>query len=200
VDERYRYRLLQYLQPREQKEHIYSYTTKDYTTINGIKIRVDVQERDATWNSSNWFKWDIKSEVNLRANCHILADNVVLLALLPMVTSGSGSKASPNYAWNSRGLSNVTQTRHRLPISIKLVMAVIDEASAARFDRPEFHTTDPAKTPIQLPEDLFTRTTNDQFEKDIQILDDLLSKQYRLNYRIFTAEIPLNATNTNLSN
>lgn len=174
VPKRPRVRLFQYIQPRENMT-LYERTI---TLLNGIPASND------TYKDTDWFKGD----VNAGNNNHILAENVVALAILPMIDN----KPANNYLWNSRDRAK-TDTHHRLPQALKVVMAVIDEPSAIRLESAGA----PQDAADLVPSNLFTDTSS--FDDDVKALDQALSTHSpQLNYRIFTADIPLSPANTNL--
>ena len=126
--QRFRYRLFQYLQPRE-KMSVYQYTIHD---VGGILVG------NVTYSGTDWFKTD----VGALTGCRVLAENVVALAILPVPHDQS---VPTEYLWNSRTSSN------QLPQALKIVMAVIDETSASRLGNA-------SSPPTLLPSDLFTET------------------------------------------
>jgi uncharacterized protein (TIGR02599 family) len=129
----------------------------------------------------DWFKGDVDD----RTYCHVLAENVIALAILPV----TGGNPAPKYLWNSRDPA-VAYSRHRLPQSLKIAMAVIDEQSAVRAG---FGSSPPAL----VPSGLFAVPS--EFDRDVETLDNSLATHSpKLNYRIFTAEIPLSVSNSKL--
>lgn len=171
IKNRRRYRLFQFVQPRENMT-VYQYTIKE---TDGIPVS------DETFKGPDWFQADVGSG----KFCRPLAENIIFMAILPV----TGGKPADNYVWNSRDEKNAS-THHRLPQSLKLVLAVIDEKSASRLNDPE-------TAPAFIPEDLFTIPA--EYNENIKTLGTILTKfKPALDYRIFTAEIPLNASNSNL--
>lgn len=168
---RYRYRLFQYLPPRE-KMTVYEKTLKT-ASEGGDSFLVG----DDTYSGTDWFTGD----VNTLEDCRVLAENVVALAILPV----SRAETVPaDYTWNSRKQSN------QLPGTLKIAMAVVDETSFARLENsptaPDLGLsgffTDPAK-----------------FDEDVTAMEGKLAGHSPpLNYRIFRAEIPLPPANANL--
>jgi uncharacterized protein (TIGR02599 family) len=168
-----RFRLFQYLQPRE-KMTVYQYT---------ISLSNNIPRPDDAFFGVDWFKGDVDD----RRYCHVLAENVIALAILPV----TGGDPAPKYLWNSRDPDPaVAYSHHRLPQSLKIAMAVIDEQSVIRAG---FGSSPPAL----VPNGLFTETS--KFDQDVKALDDsLVARSPKLNYRIFTAEIPLSVSNSKL--
>lgn len=170
--QRFRYRLFQYLQPRENMT-VYQYTIHD---VGGILVG------NTTYSGTDWFKTD----VGALTGCQVLAENVVALAILPVPQAlpGQAQSVPTAYLWNSRTSSN------QLPRALKIVMAVIDEASAARLGNASF-------PPPLLPSDLFTEAA--KFEDDVIRLEKALSEHTPLlNFQIFRAEVALPPANANL--
>lgn len=171
VENRRRYRLFQYAPPRERMR-VYEQT---------LAIHDGVIGSDGNFKGPDWFK----SDVEQGEFCHPLAENIVFLALLPIFDG----KVAASYTWNSRDGAN-SATHHRLPHSLRVVLVVIDEASAARLPASE-------AAPEIVPDGLFVETAD--YEDDMEKLEKTLADfQPRLNYRIFTAEIGLGASNSSL--
>jgi len=204
---RYRYRLMEMLQPTENLG-VYS-----STSVN------------------NWFV------ANAASNSRILAENVIALVLLPKLQTTddtSGAALAPAYNYESRiGLgattdpnwpsaspafppdsftasgivttgsasagtltstgTTVTLTRHnQLPPLMHVVMIVIDEASAVRLQG----TSHTVPTAINLAgTSLFTDST--KLTNDIQSVEDICNAKtgnltgntMHLNYRIFSSDV-----------
>ncbi len=158
---RQRYRLFQYLQPTDQLD--------TYRDVNGTA----------------WFTTDVNSGGDAPANTHVLAENIVVLAILPKLPDGQGHPAdaiAPDYLYDSRtpwtGASQPVQM-HQLPPEVRVVMVAIDEEAAKRnpnlgagFDA---YFRDPKK-----------------LAADIAAVEGELRNQ-RANYRIFQTDIPLRA-------
>lgn len=169
---RYRFRLFQYLQPRDYMT-VYQYT---------ISLSGSIPQPNDNYSGVDWFK----SDVDGKRYCHVLAENVIAFVILPV----SGGKPADNYLWNSRD-PGTNYSHHRLPQSLKIAMAAIDEQSAIRAG---FGSRTP---PALVPDGLFTDTS--EFDQDVKKLDDSLAKHSpKLNYRIFTTEIPLSDTSSNM--
>ncbi len=169
VENRHRYRLFQYLPPREQMK-VYEQTL---AIENGVPVA------DPGFHGADWFLPDVEK----RTHCHPLAENVVYLGIMPMVDS------VPRYQWNSRDKTSPA-TLHRLPHSLKIILAAIDEPSAARIAQDE-------APPVILPEHLFEEPA--KYAEDLAALEAALAGfTPRLNYRVFTTEIRLGASNSSL--
>ncbi|MEZ0300093.1 MAG: Verru_Chthon cassette protein C [Candidatus Methylacidiphilales bacterium] len=122
VSDRYRFRLMQFLQPSDKLE------TYD-TTITG---------NSSSWNNKNWFLNAIQTDVNKASPTTLsqLADNVVALVILPKYSvndqAAAGTALAPDYEYDSRN-SAVSKTFHQMPPVVEVVMVVIDEASALKL-------------------------------------------------------------------
>lgn len=168
VENRRRFRLFQFIEPRESMS-VYERTI----TLNGVPTS------NESYRGSDWFS----QAVNAGQWIHPLADNVIALVIQPVYEGDSWD----TYHWNSRDL-HVSETRHRLPQALKVLMAVIDERGAAQLGNTE-------APPNLLPPDLFEPPN--RFEDLVSKLERALSDRH-LNYRIFQTTISLDAANTHL--
>lgn len=179
ITKRFRYWLYQFLQPREESK-IYGETLK----LHPDGFPLSVKPGDPSYGSKTWF-----SQAGNLEFCHVLAENVVALAILPVF---DGNPA-PGYLWDSRKVDAANRpihSTHRLPSSLKVAMAVIEETSAQRIDSG-------ATPPPLLPASLFTDP--DEFENDLSKLDAALSGHSPpIKFRVFSTEIPLNSSGWNL--
>jgi len=168
---RYRYRLFQFLQPREEMT-VYNFTLKP---VNGVLVA------NESYKGLDWFKGDVE----VGKFCRPIAENVIALAILPIFED----HPADTYLWNSRDPA-VEYSHNRLPQSLKVVLAVLNEESAERLGNS-------LTPPVLLPENIFTDPA--KFETDIGELEKTLSGfSPRLTFRVFTADILLNAANTSL--
>ncbi len=154
---RTRFRLMQYLQPSST---------------------LDVY-RDSTGTS--WFSTEAGQSVPV--NAHILAENIVVLALLPKLPDEQGKAVdaiAPFYEYNSRtpwtsGAQPIQM--HQLPPVVRVLMVAIDEVSAQRDSElgKSFRTlfTDPNK-----------------FADDLNEVETEL-RERKVNYRVFQADVPI---------
>ena len=178
---RYRYRLMEMLQPTENLG-VYADTTTGLWFVN-----------------------------NAESNCRILAENVVALVLLPKLPpsdDSSGTALAPAYNYNSRiplgaasdpiwtgfpqdtftaqtnsGTAVPLSRHHQLPPLMHVVMIVIDEPSAIRLQGSS--TTVPSAINFST---LFTSATS--LSSDLQTaVNQLNATQPHLNYRIFTSDV-----------
>jgi len=127
-----------------------------------------------------WFTTDLNA--SSPANAHILADNIVALAILPKVADGPAGALAPGYEYDSRKSwtsGEQPAQMHQLPPIVRILMVAIDEASADR---------DP------LLGSSFQALFQDpaQFDTDLATVETTL-RDARANYRIFQVDIPLRA-------
>ena len=172
---RNRFRLMQFLSPAETLE-VGKYTIKN-ETADGQTFPVG----NAAWDATDWFSTAVSS-----GNCcHVLAENVVAFAVLPVV---NGEPAA-SYLYNSRDKSS-PDALNQLPQALKVVMAVIDEASAIRLDAS-------GRAQSLLTGNLFSDSSS--FDADVASLDRQLAlHKPPLNYRIFVSEVPIQAAQWSL--
>jgi uncharacterized protein (TIGR02599 family) len=116
VPQRHRYRLYQFIEPREESS-IYSYTITD---SNGVPIPNDA------YRGYDWFSKKVKT----RKSIHPLAENVIGLVIWPVY------EGRPEEHWNSRD-ANAANSYNRLPQALEMALAVIDEASAVRLEESQ---------------------------------------------------------------
>jgi len=192
---RYRFRLMEMLQPTESLGVYYG-------------------------GANDWFV------NNAASNSRILAENVIALVLLPMLSpskDSTGTALAPAYNYDSRiplgatadpnwpsaspafppdsftatGSSGSTATvtrHHQLPPIVRVVMIVIDEPSAIRLQGNS--TAVPAAIDFS-GTTLFKNATN--LTSDLQSVENicnaasgnLTGNKLRLNYRIFDSEVML---------
>lgn len=112
--DRYRFRLMQFLQPSQQLA-IYPYTSG---------------------SEKAWFTDPLASST---PPVRILAENIVALVILPKLSTAedaAGSDLAPNFEYNSRpaGVTAVQgKTDHQLPPVLEIIMVAIDEPSAQKI-------------------------------------------------------------------
>ncbi len=154
---RSRYRLYQWLQPSE-----------DF----GVYLPATGQK--------DWFRGDL---ANTMKNTAVLAENVIGLIFMAEYPEADGTVV-PLYSYDSRDTSQ-PDTLHQLPPRIRVLMVVIDEASAARLSNG---TNEP--TGLVPRADWFK--TPGQFDSDLIAWENQLkSITPRVDYRIFTATIAI---------
>lgn len=140
--------------------------------------------------ANSWFSSDVNATPP--RFCYPLADNVVAFAVLPKLSDREDedpSALTPDYSYDTRvGWSSGPQpaSMHQLPPVVRVVMVVLDEASAQRL--PTGSTApdlgfDPG-TIFSNPDDL------DAEDGSLDRISAALTER-NLNFRIFRADIPL---------
>lgn len=172
VKERYRYRLMEFLQPAEDLE-IYNLPS------SGTASQYE-----------QWFTNFLPPAVAVAdAPVRVLAENIIAFIVLPELSPHDADAATdpiaPRFEYDSRAGDITTRTKHQLPPLLRVVMVAIDEPSAARLNPPG-STAPPAA--LGILGTLF---------KDAASLDDDLGKlsavlnNNNINYRIFDTEVGL---------
>jgi uncharacterized protein (TIGR02599 family) len=174
---RERFRLLQFTEPTE------SLSVYRWTGANPLD-----RER-------KWFQEPLATGSGLS----IVADNVIALVLLPMLSpqdqeAGGYSDASlaPQYLYDSTGSNTdpALNPRHQLPPVVQVTLIALDEASAARM------TGEDRAALKSLLDTLFPSSGNTLdpsppgFARDLKSLEDFLNAR-RLNYRVFQSNVPI---------
>ncbi|HEY0256741.1 MAG TPA: Verru_Chthon cassette protein C [Candidatus Methylacidiphilales bacterium] len=181
VHERYRYRLMEFLQPAEANT-IYSIPYNLNTPISQYE---------------QWFTNFLPTsagQVNNPASgapYHVLAENIIALILSPELTPTDQSIA-PNYTYDSRagGITTTTSWHHQLPPLLRVVMVAIDEPSAIRLN-PNGNSTVPA-----VISNFFAGGSNPLFQSAGNLDSDLSTLTQALNaskvsYRVFDTNIAI---------
>jgi len=168
VPEKYRFRLYEMMEPSE-KLSIYKYTSGN-----------------STYSGLTWFQ-DPLGQAN--RSSRVLAENIIALIFLPKDPSNSALTTDFQYDTAPDGSASTQPfSEHQLPPYIQVTMVAIDEASAARL-AAAYGTTMP--DPIQ-PQ-WFTDPS--KYEEDLGWLRRQLGGEFdpkqRVNYRIFTASVPI---------
>ncbi|PTX99409.1 hypothetical protein DB346_16310 [Verrucomicrobia bacterium LW23] len=153
------------------------------------------------WTDStrcDWFRTYFASSAASAPVTHDVADNVILLLLVPVLPKGEddGTALAPDYAYDSRqsrafttrppaGSGYSGTTLHQLPPLVRVVMVVIDEKSSVRLNPPN------SPTPVSLiPPTLFA--TSAALDGDLLALDKVLREHpMKISYRIFDSTIAL---------
>ena len=163
---RERFRLMQYLQPTE---------------LLGAY-------HDATGQS--WFKTDVDPDPPL--NAHVLAENVVVLAILPKLPDEQMQPAdaiAKDYEYDSRvawpsGSQPQPPQMHQMPPVVRVLMVAIDEASAMRNPTLGSEFSNLFQTPAK-------------FGQDLAQVENAL-KDARANYRVFQTDVPIRSAKWSL--
>ena len=181
---RYRYRLMELMEPTENLS-IYNYTSGNRTYTN-----------------IDWITNSMANPTNRPA--HVLAENVIALIVLPKLSptdvsnwnalgsNYSAASLAPNYTYDSSTNLNSNSpidpnlnTHNQLPPVIQVTMVAVDENSAVRFANTYSNLmsanslqggySDLFQSAAKLPDDL------------IKLGNTLASEQ--INYRIFTTDV-----------
>jgi len=171
---RYRYRLMEFLQPSESLQ---VYMT---STLAG--------------NPNTWFKQPITGSYSTAANS-VLAENVIALAVWPKQTSADQANGSTSltsdYSYDSR-ISTGTLTYNQLPPVVEVTMVTIDETSAIHLANPN---TAP-NAAVGITSTLFTSATypaagtQNQLQTDLATMESTLTASH-LNYRVYQTEVAI---------
>jgi uncharacterized protein (TIGR02599 family) len=113
VANRHRYRLYQFIEPRE-KMSLYSRT---------ITMDDTIPVSAGAYSGHEWFSEPIAVE---KRSIHPLAENIVALRIWPVY------EGVPRKEWNSRNRA-IPGTLNRLPQALEVVMLVLNEKSAERL-------------------------------------------------------------------
>ena len=197
VHERYRYRLMEFLQPGEANT-IYStsYTAGMASTVY-----------------NQWFTNFLPTSLALVNTppktppppYHVLAENIIALVVCPELTAKDQSIA-PNYTYDSRAGDITKLPHHQLPPILRVVMVAIDEPSATRLN-PNGSTTPPTtistlfqqgssalfQTPYNPPYSSTTAANNpapNNLDADLAKLTAVLTAQ-KINYRVYDTDIAI---------
>lgn len=203
--DRYRYRLMEVIQPAESFAVFDTQRTTAPKATDWIQTALGLKAL-AVSADPNAPKGKIDSS-------HVLAENIVALVILPKLSDKDAALPflSPNYEYDSRptdgsgkpkawatlvkGTTEYSQF-NQLPPVVRVTMVAIDEASAAR--QQAFLTTAPAWT-----SKLFeTATREDDIAKDLGdsdvVGDDLIHRlapepgagtSPKMNYRVYTMDV-----------
>jgi uncharacterized protein (TIGR02599 family) len=183
VEPRNRYRLMEFRRPAEELE-----------IFEEAELRRNTRRTD----DNKWFASHLSG---LEAPTRVLAENIVALVISPRTSEHENdvppTEIAPTYTYDSReGLGETgfaaairAKNLHLLPPLIQITMVAIDERSAAQLDRT-------GTAPNFIPAGVFTRAAN--IDQDIRTMETHL-QDMGVNYRVFTATIPMRAakwTNT----
>ncbi len=170
VPERYRFRLVEMMQPSNNL-NLYNLTS-GHLTYTGLD-------------------WITAPLTSAKPPVHTLADNVIALVVLPKLSKEedpTGTALAPSYSYDSTATNadpNLNP-KNQLPPLIQVTLVAMDETSAARIANgatpPDlgigalFNTTDPSGA--------------SKFATDLKALEGNLSAK-RLNFRTFTTSIAI---------
>jgi uncharacterized protein (TIGR02599 family) len=172
IQQRYRYRLMEFLQPTE--------SNTIYSSSSGNQWFANFLPPNAT---------------QAQAPLRMLAENIIALAILPELSPQTNPSqtnlVSNTYTYDSRaGDITNTKTHNQLPPLLRVVMVAIDEPSAQRLN-----PSGSAKPPTLISSLSFFKTTsspdpNTDINADLATLTQALSAQ-KIVYRVFDTDIAI---------
>lgn len=185
VPVKHRYQLMEYRPPAEQ------------VTVEGRAL-----QGNTVYTNNNWFSQ------NLAAASRPIADNILLLIISPLVpaeTVQGTTKApywiAPAYRYRSRDANNATPalegpavkadgtvnqgTQHLLPPLVRVTLVAGEEVSISRWLASNGNDAVDIASAANAP---FTEAQH--YERDIERVKTYLTDA-RLNYRVFTATVPM---------
>lgn len=179
--ERWRYRLMQGLQPTE---NLMIYNASPPATT----VKADIQSYWTTyWNDREWIT-DISPDGTAVAP---LADNVIALIVWPRLSAGEdpdGLRLTEDYQYDSKSdqfLVPQPVTANQLPPTVQVTLVTISEASAVRLDTK-------SNTPPAAIENALSGKFTDpaKHEDDLEAMADSLTAA-RVEFQIFNTSITL---------
>jgi uncharacterized protein (TIGR02599 family) len=198
---RYRYRLMEFLQPSENLM-VYATATSVLSPKNANMF-------------FNWYKEPIrKNNDNINSDAgrvvHPIAENIIALILVPKVASIDAEKnnvqtISPNYQYNSRVDDGNLQgnppeqpaQQHQLPPLLRVTMVAIDEPSA-RILQDQYKLSPPPLVNDRLFRTYDSRNEEQTYERDLEELAESLSAvRPKVKFRIFTTDVALRGAKWN---
>jgi uncharacterized protein (TIGR02599 family) len=195
---RYRFRLMELMQPSELQD-LYYYTTRNIGLTS------------AQPNGMNWFTGALAAAP---AQYHVLAENIVALVILPKLSpddiSQSGgaytdSSLSPDYGYDSTlayspGALNTMDpnlgTHAQLPPVVTVTMVAVDETSFKRYQGSSLafpaslFASPSSSTPLFQVAGDTKNAANAGFAQDLQTLQNNLQSRH-LTYRVFTTDVSI---------
>ena len=190
---RFRFRLMEVLEPSENLQ-IYNKTSGSSTTT---------PVRSASWyyTARDWFQYPVLTESPTPV--HVLAENVIFLALLPMVApqnatnpqggalDGTSTDIASAYLYDTA--PNVTANsppyaQNQLPPMVYIMMIAVDEASFVRYQAIN-GTAMPTNLGLS---GILTNAAYTNRQQDVAQVTNALTAA-KINYRIFSIAIPLGA-------
>jgi uncharacterized protein (TIGR02599 family) len=172
VQERYRYRLMEFLQPTENNT-IYSSTS-----------------------GTAWFTSALPPNFTLAqgAPIRMLAENIVALAILPEVSPQSGSTqlVTNSYTYDARAGNIVTNslTHDQLPPLLRVVMVAIDEPSAIHLNPSGSNTPPTILSGLSLFKTTTSGNPSTDINTDLNTLTQTLASN-KVNYRVFDTDVAI---------
>lgn len=171
---RYRYRLMQVLQPSSQIL-IYNYTSGFTNSVGSAGYSYD---------GYNWFTTPLQSA---SPPTKFMAENVLVLTLIPHLSKEDDPSSTilpPNYLYDSRSTANAISL-NQLPPLIDVTMLAIDEASASRLAQG---ATEPAYGTYISTHNLFQNAANNA--ADYNTLEAYLASK-KITYQISSSTVSI---------
>ncbi len=170
---RYRYRLMEFLQPSES---LTVYSTGAATTRGT--------------SNYHWFTDPIVTTPDANSN-FVLAENIIALIIWPKLSKGdqaAGGNLTTNYSYDSEQLG---VSYNQLPPIVEVTMVAIDEASALKLG----NTSTPPNAALGLTQSgtpLFTTSSEspNQLEADLTTMETQLTASH-VNFRVFQTEVAI---------
>jgi uncharacterized protein (TIGR02599 family) len=196
VPVKFRYQLMEYRPPAEQT------SLSAGTAATGGSASAKTVQGNTVYTRADWFKQDIDTV------SRPIADNVLLLVISPQVppetVEGTGKSPwwlAPRYRYSSRDANNTTPaldkplvradgtldqgTSHLLPPLVRVTLVAGEEGSMGRWLASQGNTAVDICAAADAP---FAESRH--YERDLTRLKDYLTAE-RLNFRVFTATVPL---------
>jgi uncharacterized protein (TIGR02599 family) len=174
VDQKWRWRLRQFIEPAE-----------------------DSIVQAAGWTDATRLDWFQRYFTSASPPVYDLADNILLLVVLPMLPNSEdlGNALAPAYTYDSRidvsfttkpptGTGYTESTIYQLPPLVRVIMVAIDDRTALRLD------PDNSSTPVEvIPTGLFTDSIN--IQADLDSLRTSLDSRDNFTYRVFDSTVSI---------
>jgi uncharacterized protein (TIGR02599 family) len=201
---RWRFRLMELVEPSDSLT-IYNDTSGTYTSSTGTF------SKSWTYTGKDWFQTPISNN-----NRRPLADNVILLAFLPMVApqnaqnpqNGAADGTSldlmngNNYIYDtapiqsSPGVGALPVSENQLPPMVYVLMIAVDETSFYRYQMQRGNSSScPTNLGIDYPggnSSFLTNATYTSRQSDIQQVESALAANH-IKYRVFSSIVVLSS-------
>jgi len=173
IHQRYRYRLMEFLQPTE--------SNAIFNTPSG----------------NNWFTSFLPpNTTQAQAPLRMLAENIIALAIVPELSPQTNSSqtnlVTSSYTYDTRAGDILTNklTHNQLPPLLRVVMVAIDEPSAIRLNPNGSNTPPTLISSLNFFKTTSSPSPNTDINNDINTLTQALSAQ-KINYRVFDTDIAI---------
>ena len=189
--QRWRFRLMELIEPTESLS-IYNHTS-------GTDNATPPKSLSWSYSTYEWFQ-DAFNETPVPT--HVLAENVIFLALLPMVApqnvpssqtvapDGTSTILTTDYSYDTApGAANMVAAAHnQLPPLVCVMMIAVDEKSYARYQASQGSSYPASLTMLQ--NQVLTKADYGSRKNDIDSVTKALNDN-KVTYRIFTTTVPL---------